>query len=71
MEQFNWIALQNRPPYPYVPQPSGSGQEHSKDIYNVTKQTAMDKWCCWRKQGRSWLPDQVNPYKEKEKCGTF
>jgi len=21
-------------------------------------------------EGRSWLPDQVNPYKEKEKCGT-
>ena len=22
-------------------------------------------------EGRSWLPDQVNPYKEKEKCGTL
>ena len=22
-------------------------------------------------EGRSWLPDQLNPYKEKEKCGTL
>jgi hypothetical protein len=46
------------------------GQEHNKDIYNVTKQTVMVLLEEARMQFATW-PGQVNPYKEKEKCGTF